>query len=204
MEYARIAHFGGVKLYRVRCSDCGGWSLVTGFGSRTCCDKPLGQVTVIGVESVVGDNRKRGKVTVGRLSRADKHVQLEAQDWCCVYCCLPFDLCEVVDRKRSRIFKPEVVWDHFVPYAFSNSHKVPYVAACSQCNGIKSSTMYFDILDARRGIEPIWTSRYEVIRILEGAPVSPVIKPFNPEGKLKGFVVKHVGPYITPSESEGP
>lgn len=202
VERAILAQFGGIDLLRVFCVDCDGWALVTGFGRKSCCEAEVGEIEVEGSERV--DPGKGGPRLWNKLSKSVKHVQLEAQGWCCAYCCLPFHLCEVFDRVRGKYWKPTPVWDHFVPYAFAKSHKVPFVAACRVCNASKFSHMFRTILEARTYIEESWTKRYELIRVLEGAPVSSAIKPFNPEGRLKDFAVQRAGPLFTPAEQEKP
>lgn len=85
--------------------------------------------------------KKRESETAGRrvsISPKDKANILRHQLRQCIYCGHVFG-------KRAR-----VEYDHFIPFAFSgDNNKLNIIAACRECNRIKSASLFSSIEEAR-------------------------------------------------------
>lgn len=113
-------------------------------------------------------------------NRLGQETILNSQAHRCFYCGLKFD-----DwfNYRGHAKKRTVVWDHLSPYALTfNSETDNFVAACSICNGIKSSKVFDTIKAAvyyvreglhKRGIQPAATwGNLKTKRLYEGELIS--------------------------------
>ncbi|TLZ87260.1 MAG: hypothetical protein E6K00_05760 [Methanobacteriota archaeon] len=53
-------------------------------------------------------------------------------------------------ERKGRLIYLKVNWDHFVPFAYSqNNYAYNFVAACQICNGIKGSSTFRTLEEAR-------------------------------------------------------
>lgn len=91
----------------------------------------------------IAQNCKSFKQRKKPTDRAQRGI-LEDQDNRCFYCGLRFGEW-YHDGKFAR--ERSVRWDHLLPYSYSfNNNNDNFVAACQQCNGIKSARV-FETLD---------------------------------------------------------
>lgn len=75
---------------------------------------------------------------------------LDAYGHACGYCGIPFGS---VVRWGRRTIATVVNWDHAIPYAYLLGNPgLNWVAACGQCNGVKSDLIFRDMLELREYI----------------------------------------------------
>jgi hypothetical protein len=167
-----LAKFGGIRMLRVVCPDCGGWALVTN-GLTRCCEVTIkeGDVTV---ERIVSEGGGRaGKRTPHYVPAKVRAATLQLQGWACGYCGIPF-YSELIDNDLKKIRTLRITWDHFTPWVFSRSHQTEWVAACQICNGMKSSKIYETVQAVKDDLRPRWVKRFQPYKIRDDAgTVSP-------------------------------
>lgn len=148
-----VAVYGVVKIKRALCMKCKDYAFVID-STFSCCDSPF------------NDNLYKFKsMTQTEIRRKTPSVSTQRnlllrQDNKCRYCGIKFG--EIYYKKdKPKISK--IHYDHFIPYSYLRMN--PYsnwVAACNECNSIKSNKMFNtmkDILDyikyhrKRKGIE---------------------------------------------------
>jgi 5-methylcytosine-specific restriction endonuclease McrA len=134
------ALYGNVRLVRSWCTDCKSNALVID-GILQCCDRKAEDPATV----------RRMSEPVGRRKLPPKHdrdEQLWFQDHRCLYCFKSFGSYGGVIR--GRLIRVKLVWDHVVPYSYSQDNRsVNFVASCQRCNGAKSSKVFKTIDDAR-------------------------------------------------------
>jgi hypothetical protein len=149
--------YGNISLLRVYCDACGQEALVVN-GEKKCCGEPIDDFSFNKI-------KKEGDPYAGPRGsfRPKKKVQeeiLTRQDHMCAYCDLPFGG-NVQDHKRKKLVRLKVCWDHYIPWAYSQSHRVDFVASCQICNGIKYSKVYNSMEEAKQEIQLARLRRYE-------------------------------------------
>lgn len=140
------ALYGSIAIRRAICPSCKRWAFVTDE-EMACCgaDPPTGH----------GIGRMSGSADRRRLPSAKERAAILAhQHGSCFYCGSTFG--DMAIRKlKTRILR--AVWDHVEPFCWqSNNQTINFVAACSICNGIKSSKMFSTSEDA---IAYVWHRR---------------------------------------------
>ena len=134
-----VGVYGNISILKGWCTRCAGYSFVKD-GLLKCCGTPADASPEYFKRECSPEQTRRS------ISPASKLAQLEAQDHRCIYCSKPFGS-HVIRGTKAILLK--LVWDHFVPYAYSqNNHAQNYVAACHICNSIKSDMMFQTIEDA--------------------------------------------------------
>jgi 5-methylcytosine-specific restriction endonuclease McrA len=149
MKVNHVALYGNTRIVRVYCRDCDSWTFVLD-GARQCCgtevDKIPTRATRIS-ETVAG--RRRPPPSVQR------EILLE-QEYRCFYCFQQFGTRVLIKNKLRTLV---VHWDHLVPYAYARNSSIEnFVAACSICNGWKSSLVFQTVDEARLYIDRKWES----------------------------------------------
>ena len=134
------AHYGNVVMEREYCVHCCQYSILID-AKLTCCGNPtVFDTTRSKRMSQAQDGRKR-------QTAAERQTILELQGNRCLYCDMLFN--SAVERK-GRLIYLKVNWDHFVPFAYSqNNYAYNFVAACQICNGIKGSSTFRTLEEAR-------------------------------------------------------
>lgn len=139
-----VALFGNVALKRAYCTACKTNSLIVA-SKYTCCGKHCGAKPTI--KQRISEPKWRRK----KPSLAVQHKILELQNNRCIYCGSSFRITKYIKDDKIRIMK--LVWDHFIPYAYSaNNYHHNFVAACNVCNSIKASKMFETLDEAREYI----------------------------------------------------
>lgn len=64
----------------------------------------------------------------------------------CYYCSLPFSIA-IIHKGNMKWLRPRL--DHYIPYAYTQTHTKKLVASCQICNQIKSSSFPFDERELR-------------------------------------------------------
>jgi hypothetical protein len=108
-------------------------------------------------------------------SAAKQSELLEEWNNRCAYCELPFGTLvwrRGIGRedKTRKGYRPnfgyltvQLEWDHFVPFAYTDScADGQFLPACQLCNGLKSDSMFRTIEGARESLEPHWVRKYEM------------------------------------------
>lgn len=84
-------------------------------------------------------------------SKATQNKILALQKNCCIYCNEKFKITKYIRNGKIKVLK--LVWDHFIPFAYSaNNYPHNFVAACNVCNSLKSSKMFETLDDAKQYI----------------------------------------------------
>jgi len=199
---AENVRYGGIGLIRSFCDQCDGMAFVKA-GSFQCCGQLVDELKV--TRTVREGPGKVGKNPGGRKIPVKERLRiLRNQNWLCIYCLLPFQFAEIRDTKRKAYRILRVTWDHFTPWVYAQSNHVDFVAACQICNGIKSSSLFNSMEEARSYISEKWKARYEICRILEGSPVCNAESPFSPEEPPSDSAESVVAKPSTPIEPERP
>ena len=143
----RKALYGNVAVDRAFCPECQQEAFVV-KGRMACCDlvvnKRLAKKKPI--ERMSQPERKRRQPTV-----EEKMAILSDQNHRCFWCNTPFSGVAVrIGRRSQKIVKLLPCWDHVEPFEWSyNNSPLNFVAACSICNGIKSSKMFPSLEETR-------------------------------------------------------
>lgn len=133
----RRAVYGSIVIPRGLCPDCREWAFVI-RGRFACCDLPVdeGRAARARFERMSDGGYKRQVPSLD-----DRQRILAAQDNRCFYCGTVFGDIATRPGRDPRMLRP--VWDHVEPFAWqANNQPLNFVAACSVCNGIKSSLMF--------------------------------------------------------------
>ena len=138
-----VAIYGAVSMRRVDCPFCRVQALVID-GKMACCDSLAPERETCGVKrETEGDNRRRTP------SYRAQNTILADQDHACLYCCQRFGN-RYRRKDADKLTKLRINWDHLIPFSYTAScSDEQFVAACQVCNGIKSSTIYKTLDEAR-------------------------------------------------------
>lgn len=142
------AIYGSVAIRREKCPECLDVAFVLD-GVMACCGiQPSGDTKRLRrMSTATGVRTKPGQ--------AEQDEILVRQHGRCFYCAAVFGDYAHCEGRRPRLLS--AVWDHVEPFCWqSNNQKWNFVAACSVCNGIKSSRMYDSPEDA---IADVWRRR---------------------------------------------
>jgi 5-methylcytosine-specific restriction endonuclease McrA len=138
-----LAIYGGIGMARGRCSRCGRVALIVD-DEYLCCNQPLREELQIDDIRRMSSPERRRKIP----RRKEQLAILGHQDYRCLYCGSTFGSWTAKDGKPTKV---TLVWDHNVPWVYSqNNSKENFVAACSICNGIKSDRMFSSSEEAIR------------------------------------------------------
>jgi 5-methylcytosine-specific restriction endonuclease McrA len=142
--------YGNVILPKAYCDNCERTALVRD-GRLQCCDKEIDEIPEYYKREIEPEQKRH------LPPKKDRDKQLEEQDYRCFYCLRRFD--STVFRK-TRAVKLKYVWDHMLPYAFSqNNSATNFVAACQVCNGLKSDMCFKTLDDARLFLNTRWIEK---------------------------------------------
>ncbi len=135
-----IAYYGNTPIVKTICPNCKRESFVID-GVLACC----------GIESdLKPEFTKRASVSAQprTLPSLDSQRKILAkQRNRCIYCDVVFGS-KIV--RRNKKVTACLVWDHFIPYAYSqNNSDSNFLASCQICNGIKSSQFFDSINEAK-------------------------------------------------------
>ncbi len=142
---SHIALYGNIAVHRKFCESCQSVTFVV-QGKTVCCNRD----TVVHPTRYKRESEPEAKRR--HPSVRDRLAKLAEQDNCCLYCTRPFD--SWIKNHKNKLVKLVPVWDHFVPYSYSqNNHTGNFVAACQICNAIKRDYCFQTVEDARVYIE---------------------------------------------------
>lgn len=145
-----VAHkglYGNIAIDRAVCPECQEMAFII-RGRMACCDLVVNSklAKTKPIERMSEPEHRR------RQPSMDEQVAiLSDQNHRCFWCRTPFDGVAVrITRRSQKIVKLMPCWDHVEPFAWSsNNQPLNFVAACSICNGIKSSKMFTTIEETR-------------------------------------------------------
>lgn len=141
------ALYGNVGILRQYCHKCKSMAFVIDKIMQ-CCDSPVEHMSADRVSRVTNPRAKRQRPS----GRAKVEI-LYKQSNRCLYCDVKFDT-HFIHYRTGKIRKLSACWDHVVPYAYSqNNNDLNFVAACSVCNGIKSSKLFETLEEARAYVQ---------------------------------------------------
>ena len=147
---AYIGLYGNVMLPKAYCDECDMMAIVR-EGRLQCCDKEIDEVPESYKREVEPEQKRH------LPPKRDRDRQLEEQDYRCFYCLRRFGA--TVFRK-TRTVKLKYVWDHMLPYSFSqNNSPSNFVAACQVCNGLKSAMCFKTLDDAQQFLNTRWIEK---------------------------------------------
>lgn len=133
-----LAVFGNIKLKKLFCKECQQFAFIV-KRLYTCCGKR---------EDFEPDTWKRECDADSRKNRPPmwkRREVLRQQQNRCLYCECMFGSSV---RRREKVVRLTICWDHFSPYSYSRDNGPDnFVAACQICNGIKSNKI-FDTLES--------------------------------------------------------
>lgn len=136
---AYVGLYGNISIMKGWCERCQSYSFVK-KGLLQCCDTPCNEYPEKFKRECAPEDIRRS------ISPTEKRAQLDRQNNRCLYCEREFNTHVFRYGKAVRL---NLVWDHFVPFAYSqNNHSQNYVAACHVCNGIKSDHMFQTVEEA--------------------------------------------------------
>ena len=137
---------GSVVLFRWVCHKCNEEQ----FEGTTVCPKcKIDAGKHDAVRTVVGAKRKSPPAKVRKEILAN-------QDHKCAWCGRPFGA-SYWDGKRQKYAELRIHWDHILPYSVTEDNSQEnFTAACSVCNGIKSSKVFSNPRDLAVYIDRKW------------------------------------------------
>lgn len=135
--------YGKIALYRAKCNKCKTMAIVID-GKLQCCDSPIEAA-----ETCINKRMTETQAEREHISIKIKREVLKQQENKCIYCERVFGESYWDDLEtRYKVLKP--VYDHFLPVAYAQDNKIyNIVAACNECNSIKSSHVYNNMEEAR-------------------------------------------------------
>lgn len=141
---SHIAVYGSVPMLRDHCPKCQSQAFILD-GQFACCGREATDTVPHRVVGVVAPGGRR-KLPSKPLQR----TILDKQQHKCLYCDVVFGEPRWI---RGKFTYAQICWDHLVPFAYlqANPHD-NWGAACQTCNGLKSSTIFESLEEARAQI----------------------------------------------------
>lgn len=134
MNKKHLAVYGITQIPRAYCKKCKGIALIVD-GKFACCDRKfLEQADIKQYKIICETGESRKKPSAEECKRI-----LELQNNKCLYCDKPFG---TPYYKDNRVRMTKLHFDHLVPYSYTKSNKLTFVAACNICNLIKSNRVF--------------------------------------------------------------
>ncbi len=130
--------YGAMALYRDVCPSCKVEAFVIN-GEFPCCghlysSKPEREK----IKREAETSHQRAPIPLKTKKRI-----LEEQGFKCIYCDLPLNL-------RFKGIKNSIVFDHFIPWNYSQDSREHNVyASCYECNSIKSGKFFVDLISEK-------------------------------------------------------
>lgn len=135
-----IGIYGNIALSKEFCRQCEAMSFVID-GYLACCGKPAKDNP---------ERYKRESIPEDRWRLPHRKIRMQIladQANLCFYCFCRFGS---LVKRRNRLFRVRLVWDHQIPYVLlQNNQPGNIVAACRVCNGIKGAMVFQTIEEAR-------------------------------------------------------
>lgn len=136
--------YGNTVIKRAYCNRCKTTAFVLD-GKLACCDKGLDEEATSQKQMVPAAFRRR------KPPKKFQDEQLQRQNGRCFYCDEAFGN---LYERAGAIKQVSIAWDHFVPFAYCGTNpELNFVAACSVCNGIKSSKVFNTVQEAKDYVE---------------------------------------------------
>jgi hypothetical protein len=135
-----VGLYGNVAIQKAYCKDCGCSAFIID-GRHACCGEVFdGEAKRYKRECTPEPKRRKP-------SPKECAEVIDLQEGRCIYCEMQFGGYAL---REGRAIKLKVVFDHFVPYSFTqNNYAYNFVASCHICNGIKSDKCFPDLEEAR-------------------------------------------------------
>lgn len=141
MRSTVVSRFGSTSIARSWCPNCDSTAIVR-EGKFLCCGEPYDERGAVLTEQSVSTSGRRARPTAARQAEL-----LAEQENRCLYCRNKFG--EQI-RYGTLSLRVSVKWDHLVPLAVSGDNRDSnFVASCQICNGLKSSSVFDTVGDAR-------------------------------------------------------
>jgi len=134
---AHLSVYGNTSINKGFCQSCRTHAFVKN-GALECCGEPYDKIPD---KYKIECSAEHARRLPGKKKRKQKLME---QNNSCFYCEKSFDSWI---RKKGKLVKLRIEWDHFVPYSYSfNNKEANFVAACHICNGLKSNK-FFDTIE---------------------------------------------------------
>ena len=135
--------YGNIALFRIYCKSCRQMSFVID-GILQCCEVPLKKP-----ESYIAKRESETEHKRKVIPQAIRDAVLSSQHGRCIYC--DCDLMKPKwDAEKVKYIKHQIHFDHLIPWSHNGCNQLKnIVAACSECNMIKSSLIFDSLEEAQ-------------------------------------------------------
>lgn len=145
MSSIHNALYGNISMLRGVCPHCKRTALII-QKCWACCDAPVKDLPLTcKIKRIVEPEQVR------KLPNVLTQTQLlNEQNNSCFYCERAFGTEVFTGKRRKKSKILSICWDHKVPWAYGqNNGGYNFVAACQECNSVKSSKMFATIEEAK-------------------------------------------------------
>ncbi len=158
LNLMRVLAYGQVRLFAGDCPDCKRESfadeIAEGVWKMKCCGALVRDTNPIREWKRMSATPERFRK---QLSEVVKTRILRSQHWRCLYCDIGLFVPVYLNGKQVR---RGIVFDHFVPWSYSQDSRESNIAACcSICNALKSWLMFKDVDECRNYLAARWKAK---------------------------------------------